>query len=91
MKQPVRRNRSRRIHLLLWIGTCGTALMTTGCLDSEIAKRFRQAVIPGLVEGWSAALLDPANAETGLRQSGAAVLEAIGSIIQPRTRVETGS
>lgn len=80
-----KRNRNRRIHLSLMISLCASALLSTGCLDSDIAKRFREALRPDLVAGLSAALTDPFNAEIGLRQAGTAVFQAVGAVIQPRT------
>ena len=80
----------RRVRLTLAVGFCGTA-MGTNCLDSDIMKRFRAAYEPGLVQGLSAAIDDPANSQIGFRQAAAALLEGLGAIIQPRTPVSSGS
>lgn len=80
----------RRIRLTLAVGFCGTA-MGTNCLDSDILKRFRTAYEPGLVSGLSAALEDSENAETGLREAAAALLDGLGAALQPRTSASSGS
>lgn len=80
----------RVIRVTLAVGFCGTA-MEAGCLDSEIAKRFRSATEPGLVQGLSSAVGDPANSETGLRQAAQALLDGLGAIIQPRTPASSGN
>ena len=80
----------RGVRLTLAVGFCGTA-MGTNCLDSEIMKRFRTAYEPGLVEGLSAALDDPAHSQIGFRQAAAALLDGLGAIIQPRTPASDGS
>jgi hypothetical protein len=56
-----------------------------GCLDSDIAKRFREAYAPGFISGLSTAVGTPGQAETGLRQMGTALAEGLGAILQPRT------
>ena len=56
-----------------------------GCFDSAIALRFREAYGPGLTQGLSAAITDPSNSETGLRQASAALIEGLGAIFQPRS------
>ena len=80
----------RGIRLTLAVGFFGTAL-ATNCMDSGIMKRFRTAYEPGLVQGLSAALGDPANSETGLRQAAGALLDGLGAVIQPRTPASSGS
>jgi hypothetical protein len=64
-----------------------------GCLDldSDLGKRFREGYAPGLVDGLSAAITDPAEAETGFRQAGVALIDAIGALLQPRTPSSAGS
>ena len=79
----------RRIRVILAVTTCG-CMMETGCLQSDIAKRFRSATESGLVSGLSSAVTDPANAETGLRQAAAALLDGLGAILTPRTPANTG-
>jgi hypothetical protein len=80
----------RGIRLTLAVGFCGTA-MGANCLDSDVLKRFRTAYEPGLVSGLSAALEDPENAETGLREAAAALLDGLGAVIQPRTPASSDS
>ena len=58
---------------------------SSSCLDSDIGKRFREGYGPGLVDGLTTFITDPANAEAGLQQTGAAFFEGIGAILQPRT------
>ena len=65
--------------------------MGANCLDSDVLKRFRTAYEPGLVSGLSAALEDPENAETGLREAAAALLDGLGAVIQPRTPASSDS
>ena len=76
-----------RALIILLAGT----LPVTSCFDSEIARRFRSAYAPGLVEGVSSAITDPQNAETGLRQAWAALYDGLGAIIEPRTPATTNS
>lgn len=75
----------RRVHK--FTAYAASAFLFTGpaCLDSDIAKRFREGYAPGLVEGLSTFITDPANAEAGLQQTGAALFEGLGAILQPRT------
>lgn len=61
-----------------------------GCWDTDIAKRFREAYTPGLVAGLTTAITSPDNAEAGLRQSLAALIDGIGAILQPRTPSSAG-
>lgn len=56
-----------------------------GCFDSDIFKRFREAYAPSAAEGFSQAITDPENAEDGLRLAGAALLDGLEAVIQPRT------
>ncbi|HKQ48117.1 MAG TPA: hypothetical protein VJZ71_08620 [Phycisphaerae bacterium] len=75
----------RRLRKSLGIAASGFLLSGPACMDSDIAKRFREGYAPGLVEGLSTFITDPANAEAGLQQTGAALFEGIGAILQPRT------
>lgn len=84
MSEKVRRSVRVRSVLLTLAGLCVPA--TAGCdWSSEVARRFREAYGPGLVEGLSAALTNPTQSEAGLRRAGAALLEGLGAIIEPRT------
>lgn len=60
-------------------------LVAPSCLNSDIAKRFRESYGPGVTAGLTSAITDPDNAEDGLRQTGAALFEGIGAILQPRS------
>lgn len=64
--------------------------MGMDCLDSDIAKRFREVAGPGITEGFSSAVTDPENAEAGFRNVGAAILEGLGGIFNPRTPSSQG-
>jgi len=55
-----------------------------GCLSSEIGKRFRDAYVPGLVAGLSTAVTTPDQADAGLRQSLAALIEGLGAALSVR-------
>lgn len=88
----------KRLHReLRWIRSAvvyslmATALSSTGCWESDLAKRFREAYAPGFIQGMSTALAQPGQAEAGLRQMGVALAEALGDVIQPRTTVSAGS
>src|SRR5262245_24428931 len=81
-----RRHRSiRRIRSFLACALTASLMVAPSCLNSDISKRFRESYGPGLVDGLSTFITDPANAEAGLQQTGAALFEGIGAIIQPRT------
>jgi hypothetical protein len=62
-----------------------------GCLDTDIAKRFREAYAPGFTSGLGTALEQPGQAETGLRQMGVALADGLGAILQPRTSASSSS
>ncbi len=66
--------------------TLATILLvpTTGCWDSEVAKRFREAFVPGWVAGLSAAVTSPWESEIGFRQTAVALFEALGAVLTPR-------
>ena len=88
MKRPARWN--RRIRLTLATGLLGCVSMFGGCWDSDIAKRFREAYGPGLVEGLSDAITNPAQSQLGFRRTATALFEGLGAIIQPRTSAGSG-
>ena len=55
-----------------------------GCdLNGEVSKRFREAFIPGLTAGLTTAATNPANGETGLRQTLVALIDGLGALLQP--------
>ena len=84
------RRRTRRI--LKLAATCSLgAMLTEGCiLQSDIAKRFREAYGPGFVAGATAAITDPNNAEAGVREATAALFDGIGAVLMPRTESSAG-
>lgn len=65
----------------------GFLVLSSGCdlLDSstEISRVFRQAYIPGLLEGVSTAVTTPENAEAGLRRAVTAFFEGLGAVLAP--------
>lgn len=75
------RRRARRVAVVL---ASMVGLPAIGCFDSEIAKRFRDAYAPGLIEGLSTAVLVPGDSETGLRRAFAALFEGLGAVVQTR-------
>jgi len=68
-----------------------TTAIASGCWDSAIAIRFREAYVPGLTAGLSSAITDPTNAESGLREAGAALVEGLGAALQPRSATSGSS
>jgi len=77
-----RLRRSRRV--LFALSALLIACPLEGCLTSTIAKRFRDAYAPGLAEGLALAVLQPGNAETGLRAAWAALLEGLSAAVATR-------
>ena len=84
MKRMVRWNRRVR-WLTATMMTCYGLSLGNGCMDSEIAKRFREAYVPGLMEGLSTAVSAPGQAEAGLRIAWAALMNGIGAMFDVRT------
>jgi len=82
---------NRRLRPFLAVSLTSTGLLFNGCFDTEIAKRFREGYAPGFIQGLSTALGQRGQAETGLRQMGVALADGLGNVIQPRTRVSSGS
>ena len=52
-----------------------------GCLDSAVAVRFRNAYIPGLMEGLVTAVSAPGQSEDGLRRTWAAMFEGLSAAL----------
>jgi len=84
MKRMVRWNRRAR-WLTAAMMTCYGFSLGNGCMDSDIAKRFRDAYVPGLMEGLSTAVSAPGQAEQGLRIAWAALMNGIGAMFEVRT------
>lgn len=74
-----------------WIGLLGLLLPNVGCFDSDLAKRFREAYAPNLTAGLTTMLQQPGQFETGLRQTGVALAQAIGALITPLSDDSSGS
>jgi len=74
-----------------WIGLLGLLLTNAGCFDSDLAKRFREAYAPNLTAGLTTMLEQPGQFETGLRQTGVALAQAIGALITPLSDDSSGS
>jgi hypothetical protein len=75
----------RRMTAFLVLAITSGSFVFQGCLDSDIAKRFRTAYAPGFTDGLSTALGQAGQTEAGLRQTGVAFAEALGSVLEPRT------
>lgn len=54
-----------------------------GCIDSNLAKRVREALAP-VTEGLANAVTTPGAAEAGLREAWAAFIRGLGTLIQPQ-------
>lgn len=81
----LRRVHSARKPLILLATILGSGtLFSDGCFDSAIGQRFRDATAGGLTQGLSSAITDPTNAETGLRDAAAALINGLGAIIETR-------
>ena len=74
----------RPSHALSWAAVFAGVFAQAGCLDSELAKRFREGYAPGAIEGLVAAAANPWD-EAGIRQALGALAEGVGSVINPRT------
>ncbi len=81
----IRSHRIRRFLVAIFTTVPTLGLSSPDCLDSDIAKRFRETSGPGVVAGLGNAVLDAENAEVGLRQAAAAFFQGLGGIVQPRT------
>ncbi len=83
----MQRNRRSIRRVQRFLAYAASAFLIAGppCFDSDIGRRFREAYGPGLVDGLSTVITDPTNAEVGLRQTGAALFDGLGAILQPRT------
>ena len=78
----------RRLARLPIAAMLGSTFLLGGCfgleLDSAIVQRFRAAYAPGLAEGLQTAVLEPGDAEEGLRQAWAALMDGIAAAVAPR-------
>jgi hypothetical protein len=81
---------SRDFKSVLLLSGVLVSSMGMDCLDSDIAKRFREVAGPGITQGFSSAVTDPDNAEDGFRDVGAAILEGLGGVFNPRTPSSQG-
>ena len=61
------------------------APLMSGCLDTDMAKRFREAFGPGFFDGISAAVDNPTAPEEGFQQSIDALLDGFAAILDTRT------
>ena len=79
--------RSTRRVRIFCTGLLSGFLLLAGCdlldPDTDIARAFRQAYVPGLIEGLSTAVTTPDNAEAGLRRTVTAFLEGLGAVLTP--------
>lgn len=78
----------RRLARLRIAAMLGCTYLLGGCfgleLDSAIVQRFRAAYAPGLAEGLRTAVLEPGDAEEGLRQAWAALMDGIAAAVAVR-------
>lgn len=81
----------RRIILAALTGLAGSTLFSDGCLDSSMAKRFREASGNGFTAGLSSVLQTPDQPTDGLTQIANALADGLAAIIQPRTPSSSGS
>lgn len=77
----------RRVRILA-AGALLSPFLMGGCLglelDSEIVQRFRAAYAPGLAAGLQTAVLQPGDAEEGLRRAWAALMEGLAAVVALR-------
>jgi hypothetical protein len=82
------RRAKRGMQIMATTGMLSSFLMLSGCdlLDpsTEISRIFRQAYVPGLLEGLSTAVTTPDNAEAGLRRTVTAFFEGLGAVLAPQ-------
>lgn len=62
------------------VGSCPSV-----AFDSELGRAFREAYVPGLIQGLSTAVATPENTEAGLRQTVTALLDGIGTLLTPES------
>jgi len=63
---------------MLFIGNCPSIPF-----DSELGRAFREAYVPGLVQGLTTAVTTPEQTEAGLRQTLTAFLNGVGTLLTP--------
>lgn len=51
--------------------------------DTDLGRVFRQAYVPGLIDGLTTAVTTPADAETGLRATVTAFINGVGTLLTP--------
>jgi hypothetical protein len=81
----------RRVTAILCALLASGTVLSSGCLDNDISKRFRDAFSPGFTEGLTTALAADGQGAAGLRQIGTALADALGAVIQSRTPATSGS
>jgi urocanate hydratase len=81
----------KRIGLLLAASLASGTVMSDGCIGSDIGKRFRETYATEWAQGMNTALSTPGEWETGLRQMGVALSDAIAAVIDTRTPSSLGS
>ena len=65
----------------LFAALCACHGLAGGCLDSEVAVRFRNAYVPGLMEGLSTAVSAPGQSEDGLRRAWSAMFDGLSAAL----------
>ena len=81
----------KRIGLLLAASLASGTVLSDGCMDSDISKRFRETYATEWAQGMNTALSEPGQWEAGLRQMGVALSDAIAAVIDTRTPSSLGS
>lgn len=83
-RHVMRMNRKKRamtaalVSSMLFIGNCPSI-----GFDSELGRAFREAYVPGLVQGLTTAITTPEQTEAGLRQTLTAFLDGVGTLLTP--------
>ena len=84
----------RRIRMMMKASTFCALASFGGCAlldgDSELSRVFREAYVPGLLEGLSTAVTTPENAEAGLRRTATAFFEGVAAVLTPEPGREPG-
>jgi hypothetical protein len=82
---------NRRFGLLLAGSLASGTVLSDGCMESDIAKRFRETYATEFAQGMNTALAAPGQWEAGLRQMGIALSDAIAAVVDTRTPSSLGS
>jgi hypothetical protein len=81
---------NKRIGLVLGASLTSGTVFSDGCMESDIAKRFRETYATEFATGMNTALSTPGQWEQGLRQMAVALSDAIAAVIDTRTPSSLG-